>query len=101
MVDRTRKTVLKPAESLDIQCGTLGSALTEIKRLIEKYGENASIDTHQYAYSDTEYLYVFAERPETDSEMLQRIVQEEQWENRKEEQDRKEFERLKKKFESK
>lgn len=100
MVDRSRKIVLKPAESLDIKYQTLGSALKEIAHLIEKYGENASIDTYSYPYNDTEYLYVYAERPETDKEMHERILQEEHMEKRREEQDRREFERLKKKFES-
>lgn len=101
MVDRTRKMVRMPAEELDIKYSTLGSALQTIQRLIEKYGKKADIDTHSYPYDDREYLYVYAERPETDEEMHRRILQEEQREKSREEQDRREFERLKKKFESK
>lgn len=101
MVDRTRKMVRKPMEDLGINYSTLGSALKEIQGLIEKYGANAEIDTYQYPYSDDESLYVYAYRPETDEEMHQRILREEQCEKRREEQDLQEFERLKKKFESK
>lgn len=101
MVDRTRKMVRYPAEEVDIKYSTLGSALQTIQRLIEKYGENADIDMHSYAYSDTEYFYVFTDRPETDEEMQTRIRQEEIWAKNREEQDIKEFERLKKKFKSK
>lgn len=101
MVDRTRKMIRMPAEEVDIKYSTLGSALETIQRLVEKYGEKADIDTYSYAYSDTEYLYVYAEREETDEEMQRRILQEERWEKRREEQEKADFERLKKKFESK
>ena len=101
MVDRSRKMVRKVVTSIDIRYDTLGDALKTIQRLIDTYGPDATIDMYSYPYEDSESLHVFAMQPETDKEMAQRIAQEEQWAKRQEEQDLKEFERLKKKFESK
>lgn len=101
MVHRERKTIRAPMEEVDIKYSSLGSAFDTMQRLVEKYGRDADIDTYQYPYEESETLYVYAMRPETDSEMTQRIAREEQWEKRKEEQDAQEYERLKKKFESK
>lgn len=101
MVDRKRKTVKYAAESLDIDYSKLGNALERIQYLVDKYGKDAYIDSHSEAYSDREYLYVYAEREETDGEMAARIENEERWEKLRNEAELKEFERLKAKFNSK
>lgn len=105
MVDRKRKTVKYAAESLDIDYCKLGQALERIQYLIDKYGKDAYIDTQRDPYldpySDREYLYVYAEREETDGEMADRIENEKRWEKLRNEAELKEFERLKAKFDSK
>lgn len=101
MVDRKRKTVKYAAESLDIDYSKLGNALERIQYLIDKYGKDAYIDIISEAYSDREYLYVYAEREETDGEMAARIEDEKRWEKLRNEAELKEFERLKAKFDSK
>ena len=101
MVDRKRKTIKYAAESLDIDYSKLGQALERIQYLIDKYGKDAYIDSHSEAYSDREYLYVCAEREETDDEMAVRIENEKRWEKLRNEAELKEFERLKAKFDSK
>ena len=79
MVDRTRKTIRAyTGYDVDIDGGTLKDAMAEIQYLIETYGEDAEIDTYTPAYSDSEYLGIYAKRPETDEEMANRIADEEQ-----------------------
>ena len=98
MVDRTRKIVNKPVTSVDIEWSTLESAVKTLHNLVNTYGPNAKIKSYTPQYSDTEYLYVYADEPETDSEMNLRIALEERYEREQEVRDRKEFERLAAKF---
>ena len=98
MVNRERKIVTTPAESLDLEYKTLQSARDLLDELIAEYGPTARIDYHQQPYSEDSYLYVFENRPETDEQMAFRIANEEKWEADREERDRKEFERLQAKF---
>lgn len=81
MVDRERKTIHTPMESLNIQYETLMSACYILQRLVHKYGPDAIIDIFQYPYSENQVLYVYAKRLETDEEMVRRIAQEEHREN--------------------
>lgn len=101
MIDRNRKKINYHAESVDITYTNLGTALERMKYLVDTYGKDAYIDTYSEGYSETEYLYVYANREETDDEMNKRIAQEEKWEKAREEQELKDFERLKAKFGSK
>lgn len=98
MVNRERKIIEYAAISVDIEYGTIGSAIEELQRLAVNFGEDARIDWYEPPYTDNRYLYVYAKRPETDEEMQSRILQEERWEKMQETRDRAEFDRLQKKF---
>lgn len=98
MVDRIRRKVKKMVASLDISYSTLESALEEIKRHINDYGADATIETYELPYEDHEYLGIFKYVDETDEEMTRRIALEERYAEEKEKRDRAEFERLSKKF---
>ncbi len=98
MVDRNRKTVEYPASLVDIEHGTLGSALERIQKLINCHGPSARIDYYEPPYSDSIYLYVYTTRAETDAEYNLRISAEERYEHLREDVERKEYERLQKKF---
>ena len=99
MVDRTRKTIRAyTGHDVDIKYGTLKAALAEIQSLIATYGEEATIEAYTPAYSDSEYLGVYAKREETDEEMADRIYYEEENEAWRAKREAEEYERLKKKF---
>lgn len=100
-VNYERKTVQAYSGSeVDINYGSLKSALTVIQKLIAQYGEDAEIRTYSPDYSDGEYLGVYIMRPETDGEMARRIAEEKQREAWQAVRDREEFARLKKLFDN-
>ena len=99
MVDRNRKKIEKLQETVDFEYYTLADARTEIDKLIENYGEDATIQEYRPAYSDSRYLAVYCTVDETDLEMNNRITREEIWEKDRNKRDQEEYERLKKKFE--
>lgn len=101
MVTRTRKITTVAEESLDLEYCTLQEARDKLDALIAEYGPTAKINYYQLPYTEDSYLYVFKERFETDEEMSARIATEEQHEKVREERDRKEFERLQAKFNTK
>lgn len=90
-------------------CDTLGEIQSVVSDLISEYGEDALIDFDYdgyYGNGITENLRYF--REESDEEMNIRIIAEMELRNKnkadkikKEEQERKEYERLKLKFEGK
>ena len=99
MVDYNRKTILAVAEC--VEGYTLKEVLESVNDLIKRYGENAEVDyTTKSTWDDNQYLYVFSVRPETDDEMKNRIKSEEYRQKMREVLEKKEYERLKKKFES-
>lgn len=99
MVDRSRKFAFKRVSELELSYTTLGDLLDEVRRMIDFYGADARVDTYQNDYEETIYHGgIFARVEETDAEMAKRIGQEERWEKYREEQDAKEFARLKAKF---
>jgi hypothetical protein len=98
MANRARMIVEVPETSVDINYGTLGNALETIQSLIEAYGSDARIDYYQAPYSESQYLYVYVKRQESDDEYNARIANEERWERQGEEKDRQEYERLQRKF---
>ena len=101
-VNRERKVISAYTGSdVDLDYDTLKRAAEHIQYLIGLYGEEAVIKKRQEDYSDYEYLGVYANRPETDQEMTQRIQREEQWEARRAKQDAEDYARLKAKFEGK
>lgn len=94
--DYNRKTVLIPAEYIDLEYMTLDELYEKAQELRNKYGGSCIINK-----TDNEWdsgCSVMVERPETNKEMNLRIKQEEKNEKWREERDKKEFERLKKKF---
>ena len=102
MVNKERKIISVEKESADLDT-TLKGALERIQYLIKKYGEDAVLENTCDMYDDSgsKYLKVFANEPETDEQMKDRIELEARYEQVREKRDEAEFERLKKKFSSK
>lgn len=99
MVDYNRKTIVKVAER--VEGYTLKEVLENVNDLIERYGENAEVDyTTRDKWDDHQYLCVLSERLETDDEMKNRIKSEEYTKKMREDLEKREYKRLKKKFES-
>lgn len=83
---------------------TLEEALHKIKRWIQEYGGNSTLDIGQecesYSYSDKEYAYVriVGMREESDEAYTKRLAQESDYKKRAEERDAAEYKRLQEKF---
>ena len=97
-VNRERKLVWHEKTSIDFEYHTLDEAIANLQRYREDYGGDARIDERHHKYSDGTYLAIMVKEPETDLEMTKRIAQEEHYAAQQEERDRKDFERLQKKF---
>jgi thiamine kinase-like enzyme len=99
-INREREQRLAEASSLCFEYCTLGDAAKKIAELIKEYGKDAVIHSYcdSYSNSEKEYLHVMVPRPETDKEYDARIKMLEDNERRREENDRREFERLQAKF---
>jgi siroheme synthase (precorrin-2 oxidase/ferrochelatase) len=99
-VNRERILRSREKETVYLDSCTLGEAVEQLKKLVQTYGEKATLDStcEQYSDSDKEYLRVFVDEPETDDEMNARIAQEERYAAMAENRDRREFERLQAKF---
>lgn len=80
--------------------GTLKKIIEEIdKELAHGSIRNVSLEiTTADTYSDTPYMYFFAERPESDKEMKERIKAEEAQQKAREDYERKQYEALKAKY---
>lgn len=90
-----RKVVWAQTECLDLEM-SVGKLLNRLEELNAKYGPTARVESFKEEWGDSYWL--MTERPETDKEYDRRIAQEQTDKVRKEEWDRREFERLKKKF---
>ena len=97
-VNRERKLVWHEKTSIDFEYDTLDKAIANLQRYREDYGGDARIDERHHEYSDGTYLAIMVNEPETDKEMASRIAREEHHAARQEEYERKEYERLQKKF---
>lgn len=97
-VNRERKLVGHEKTSIDFEYDTLDEAIANLQRYREEYGGAARIEERHRAYSDGTYLAIMVYEPETDKEMTTRIAREEHYAAQQEERDRKDFERLQKKF---
>jgi len=97
-VNRERKLVWHEKTSIDFEYDTLDKAIANLQRHREDYGGAARIEERYHEYSDGKYLAIMVYEPETDKEMTTRIAREEQFAARQEEHERKEYERLLKKF---
>lgn len=89
----------KEVATLDLDSLSLNDAINEINHLISLYGKDAKISKETAPYSDSEYLAVYIKEPESDIEYETRIALEAQSERYRDEFDRKEYARLKQKFE--
>lgn len=98
MINADRKMVDEAVTSIDLEYTTLEGAANQIAEYIKMYGKDAKLQYHYPDYSETKYMYVFRKRPETDEEYVKRIQYEADQATRREESDRREFERLKAKF---
>lgn len=102
----TNKKTIGVTAYCDIDCGSLAAVKMEIEHLIEMYGEDANLVLDS-GYNNLSQ-YVEYKRIESDSEYNKRLKAEaktkelEEKRNKTiEENERKQFERLKKKFEGK
>ena len=96
------KKLVWDEESVDFE-GRLTWLREYVENLIEKYGESAYVEIES-DYENTDYVVKY-EREETEKEYTKRLKEEEKQkaaqllqQQKKEEKERKEFERLKKKF---
>jgi hypothetical protein len=96
-VNRERKMVSMQKEDVDIAYVTLAAAAKEIAALIDSYGPDARIGRYT-DYDGRSRLAVFVEELENDTQYANRVEYEECREADRERRDRKEFERLQKKF---
>lgn len=82
--------------------GTLAEAVEVLNEMIQRYGPDARLDIDKEfePYSDYAYAYVrlYGKREETDAEYQKRIGEEQKNLARQLENERREFERLAKKF---
>jgi hypothetical protein len=98
MVNRERKMV-KDYDWLYLEGMSISEAIEHLYELKDYYSslEKVIID-YQYSGDDDDRLYIVREIPETDEQMKTRIESEEYYEKQREEYEKKEFERLKRKF---
>lgn len=97
-VNRNRGTKKEDVASFNPEYSTLLEVKKQVENWIERYGPNATFAWVQEPYSDYRSLVLQIDRPETDLEMRNRIANEESWEEAREEREKKEYERLQKKF---
>ena len=104
MQDQTqeRRTVLNEKTTLNIDGHLLKDVIKNLTDLLDTYGDKAQISEEQYEYNDDRsYLALLVPEPETDTQMQARIKQENYYKDLREQQERKEFERLAVKFANK
>ena len=100
IVNLNRKIISTEACSLNIEYETLASAVAKLQEYINLYGADATISMHceQYSNSDTEYMYVMIDVPETDAQMAARIAQESEQERQPDARELAQYKRLQEKF---
>jgi hypothetical protein len=97
-VNRERKMVGSEVATLNLNYSSLGSALDEIKDLIESHGKDAMIQECESRWDPGKYLAVIEQVPEDDAQYNRRIKLEEQMEEILARREKEEYARLKKKF---
>lgn len=97
-VNRERMMVWSEYEVVNLEYDTLDEAIERFQRYRDVVGGSARFEQRQEAYSDDSYLALVVSKPETDAQMRARIDREEFYATQQEERDRREFERLSKKF---
>lgn len=98
IVNREREMILTEQESFDVVGSTLAQVAAMVAQAIATYGETAVIDEYTPPYSDSSYLYIWTQVPETDRAMADRISRCEKYAAMSLASDRQEYERLKAKF---
>lgn len=97
-VNRDRMMIAVEHAKINLDYDTLDEVLTRLQKYREEIGGDAFFETRFYSYSDDTYMALMTTRPETDAEMAQRIEIEKYAAAKTEDAERKEFERLTKKF---
>jgi hypothetical protein len=99
VVNRERKSVAEYVGAAELDGITLQELVDRATYLLERYGPDAVVDGHSAPYENNRHRVVFTNRLETDVEYDSRIAREERYTRDVEENERRTFERLKKKFE--
>ena len=94
IVNRDRKMTEVEYTYIDFEYNTIDEAIERMQKYREELGGDAWFSIS----SDNTCLALMIKRPETDAEMAKRIAQEEYYAANIEDAERKEFERLTKKF---
>ena len=94
IVNRDRKMTEVEYAYIDFEYNTIDEAIERMQKYREELGGDAWFSIS----SDNTCLALMIKRPETDAEMAKRIAQEEYYTANIEDAERKEFERLTKKF---
>ena len=97
-VNRERMMVWSEYEVVNLEYDTLDEAIERFQRYRDAVGGSARFEQRCEPYSDDSYLALVVSKPETDAQMRARIGREEFYATQQEERDRREFERLSKKF---
>jgi len=101
MVNRTRQNVdIMVIGSLDLDGETIDRAITYLQELKAEHGDNCFIKDYQDIFSTSDRCYTGLCRsvPETNVQMEVRIAKEEKWEKWRVEEERRQYDELKKKF---
>lgn len=97
-VNRDRKMIAVEHAKIDLDYHTLDEVLTRFQKYREEVGGDAFFEIRYHSHRDYTYMALMTKRPETDAEMAQRIEIEKYAAAKTEDAERKEFERLTKKF---
>jgi hypothetical protein len=98
---KPRKEVSECISTISLYYTRAVDLVKELEEMIQKYGPSVYIDDYYYAYDETKYQAYYFKRLENDAEYEKRMQQEAVWEQKKADQDKAEYERLKKQFEGK
>jgi hypothetical protein len=91
--------IYEEVETMDWDEGTVDNLIKDMTRIRDKYGLDTKIQRTRIPYDDDFYYAVLQAREETDAEYNQRLEREKYYEQRKAEQQKADYERLKKIFE--
>lgn len=94
----TKKLVKVNKETVDFEYLTIDQAIEYLQRLKSDHSGDAEIVKDSYPYEDKEYLFLRVEEIETDHQYAVRLKNEAAHKVWQDAHDKKEFERLQKKF---
>lgn len=99
VVNRERKTVKREIGELDVDYCTAMEVIDVLNGYIQSHGDAVKLYEETRDYSDSKYISVTVLAPEDDHQYAKRVEVEEHYAALNEERERKEFERLRNKFE--